>query len=161
MPQAPDVVIRPAGVGDVPEVVAMITALAEYERAAKEVEVTTAQLTEALFGPAPAIFAHVAEHAGAVVGMAIWFVSFSTWTGHHGIYLEDLFVRPPARDLGAGRALLGALAAMARGYTRVEWSVLNWNEPAIGFYRHLGARPQEDWTVFRLSGPELHDLAAG
>lgn len=163
MAQAPDVVIRPARVGDVAEMVAMIRDLAEYERAAGSVEVTTAQLTAALFGPSPAIFAHVAEHAGAVVGMAIWFVSFSTWTGHHGIYLEDLFVRPPARDLGAGRALLGALAAIAVawGYTRVEWSVLNWNEPAIGFYRHLGARPQEDWTVFRLSGTELHDLAAG
>jgi GNAT superfamily N-acetyltransferase len=163
MPQAPQVVIRPAGVGDVADLVAMIRALAEYERAADEVEVTPVQLTEALFGPAPAIFAHVAEHSGAVVGMAIWFVSFSTWTGHHGIYLEDLFVVPAARGLGVGRALLGALAAIAvaRGYTRVEWSVLDWNEPAIGFYRHLGARPQEDWTVFRLSGSDLHFLAAG
>jgi GNAT superfamily N-acetyltransferase len=162
MAQAPDVVVRPARVGDVAELVAMISALAEYERAADEVEVTVAQLSGALFGPAPVIFAHVAEHAGAVVGMAIWFVNFSTWTGHHGIYLEDLFVRPPARDLGAGRALLGALAAIAveRGYTRVEWSVLDWNDPAIGFYRHLGARPQEDWTVFRLAGPELDRLAA-
>jgi GNAT superfamily N-acetyltransferase len=162
MAQAPDVVVRPARAGDVAELVAMIRALAEYERAADEVEVTVTQLSGALFGPAPVIFAHVADQAGAVVGMAIWFVSFSTWTGHHGIYLEDLFVRPIARDLGAGRALLAALAAIAveRGYTRVEWSVLDWNDPAIGFYRHLGAQPQEDWTVFRLAGPELHRLAA-
>jgi GNAT superfamily N-acetyltransferase len=118
-------------------------------------------LADALFAPAPRVFAHVAECDGAVVGMAIWFVNYSTWTGQHGIYLEDLFVLPSARGCGAGRALLTELArvAIGQGSTRVEWAVLDWNEPAAGFYRHLGARPQDDWTVFRLSGTQLSDLA--
>jgi GNAT superfamily N-acetyltransferase len=139
----------------------LVRALAEYERAPDEVQLQESQLEESLFGEAPKVFAHVAEHDGAVVGVAVWFVNYSTWTGQHGIYLEDLFVRPAARGLGAGRALLVELArlAMARRYSRVEWAVLNWNDPAIGFYRHLGARPQDEWTVFRLSGPRLSALA--
>ncbi|MDP9073621.1 MAG: GNAT family N-acetyltransferase [Actinomycetota bacterium] len=142
--------------------VGLVRELAEYERAPDQVELEADQLAEALFGDGPQVFAHVAEHGGQVVGMAVWFVSFSTWTGHHGIYLEDLFVRPAARGLGAGRALVAELArvALARGYTRVEWSVLDWNEPAIGFYRHLGAGAKDDWTVFRLAGTDLTNLAA-
>lgn len=143
------------------EMVEMVRALAEYERAAGQVEVDDAQLSNALFGETPALFAHVAELDGSIEGMAIWFVNYSTWTGHHGIYLEDLFVRPRARGLGIGKSLLAALAdiAVERGYRRVEWAVLDWNEPALGFYRHLGARLQDEWTVLRLSGEGLRGLA--
>jgi len=143
--------------------VEMVRSLAEYERAADQVRLVDRQLAETLFGEAPSVFAHVAERSGALVGMAIWFVNYSTWTGHHGIYLEDLFVIPSARSLGVGRALLAALArvAVGRGYSRVEWAVLDWNEPAIGFYRHVGARSQDDWTVFRMSGAALEALAKG
>lgn len=143
--------------------VEMVRALAAYERAADQVRLLDSQLHDALFGEAPSVFALVAEHNGALLGIAIWFLNYSTWTGHHGIYLEDLFVAPAARGLGAGKALLTALARVAveRGYTRVEWAVLDWNEPAIGFYRHLGATGQEDWTIFRLSGAALETLAEG
>lgn len=139
----------------------MIRALAKYERAADQVEIDEAHLREVLFGETPTVFAHVVEHGGAVAGMAIWFLNYSTWTGRHGIYLEDLFVHPSARGIGAGMSLLAALARIAieHGYTRVEWAVLDWNEPALGFYRHLGARPQDDWTVYRLSGADLRRLA--
>ncbi len=157
------VTVRPARPGDVGVMVEMVRALADYEGAADQVQLHDGQLSETLFGDAPQVFAHVAEYGGAVVGMAVWFVNFSTWTGRHGIYLEDLFVHPSARGVGAGRALLAEMArlAVARGYTRVEWAVLDWNEPAIGFYRHAGARPQDQWTVFRLSGPSLSRLAEG
>ncbi|HEX3980131.1 MAG TPA: GNAT family N-acetyltransferase, partial [Acidimicrobiales bacterium] len=113
------------------------------------------------FGSDPTVFAHVAEEDGVVVGMAIWFLNFSTWTGRNGIYLEDLYVRPEARSSGVGRALLIELASIARrsGYGRVEWSVLDWNEPAIGFYQSLGAVPMDEWTGYRLSGQALVDLA--
>jgi GNAT superfamily N-acetyltransferase len=156
-------VVRPARPGDVAEMVAMVRGLAEYERAADQVQIDESQLADALFGPAPRVFAHVAEHDGVLAGMAIWFVNYSTWTGCHGIYLEDLFVRPAARRLGAGKALMTELArvAVARGYTRVEWAVLDWNEPAIAFYRRLGAAAQDEWTVFRLAGPPLHRLVEG
>jgi GNAT superfamily N-acetyltransferase len=154
-------VVRPAGPGDVAVIVELVRGLAAYERAADQVRLDDAKLADALFGAAPSVFAHVVEHDGAVAGVAIWFVSYSTWTGRHGIYLEDLFVRPEARALGAGRALMAELArvALSRGYTRMEWAVLDWNEPAIGFYRHLGARPQDDWTVFRVAGAGLEQLA--
>ncbi len=143
--------------------VELVRALADYEREPDQVQLREEQLAESLFGESPRVFAHVAEHDGAVVGLAVWFVNYSTWTGKHGIYLEDLFVRPSARGLGAGRGLLVELARVAvdRGYTRVEWAVLDWNDPAIGFYRHLGARAQDDWTVFRLAGPGLCRLAEG
>jgi GNAT superfamily N-acetyltransferase len=162
-PEGAPVVVRPARRADVPAMVELVRALADYERAADQVEVDDGQLAEVLFGDTPMVFAHVAEHGAAVVGMAIWFVNFSTWTGRHGIYLEDLFVHPAARRRGAGRALLTTLAqvAAARGYSRVEWAVLDWNEPAIDFYRRLGALPLDDWTIFRLSGSRLRDLAAG
>jgi GNAT superfamily N-acetyltransferase len=155
------VTVRPARPGDVAAIVALVRALAQYEGAADQVEVEDGQLTAALFGEAPRVFAHVAELAGEVVGTAVWFVNYSTWTGRPGIYLEDLFVRPATRGAGVGRAMVRQLArvAVARGYPRVEWAVLDWNEPAIGFYRHLGAQPQDEWRVFRLSGDGLSRLA--
>lgn len=149
--------IRYATAGDVPEILRLIRELAEYERALHEVKATEDQLRERLFGDDPKVFAHVAEHDGRVVGFAVWFLSFSTWNGTHGIYLEDLFVEPEYRGHGYGRALLTELARVAddRGYGRVEWSVLDWNEPAIGFYEALGAGPQDEWTVYRLTGDAL------
>jgi GNAT superfamily N-acetyltransferase len=144
---------------DVPAVLALVEELAGYERLDGGT-MTESQLRDALFGPAPALFAHVAEVGGEVVGCALWFVSFSTLRGVHGIYLEDLFVRPERRGLGLGRALLAALAreCVERGYARLEWSVLNWNEPAIGFYRALGAEPMSEWTVYRLTDEPLRRL---
>jgi len=138
--------------------------LATYERAPEAVEATEPLLAEALFpsdGEA-AVFAHVAEVDGVVVGMAVWFVSFSTWTGRHGLYLEDLVVSQAHRGRGIGRRLVAALAAVCveRGYARFEWAVLDWNEPAIGFYRALGAQPMDEWTVFRLSGEALRRAAS-
>ncbi|MEU9866328.1 GNAT family N-acetyltransferase [Actinomadura sp. NPDC048021] len=149
--------IRYATAGDVPEILRLVRELAEYERARHEVKATEDQLRDRLFGDDPKVFAHVAEHDGRVVGFAVWFLSFSTWNGTHGIYLEDLYVEPEYRGHGYGKALLTELARVAddRGYGRVEWSVLDWNEPAIGFYTALGARPQDEWTVYRLTGDAL------
>jgi len=154
--------IRPARPADVPAILELIHGLAEYERAAHEVHATAGQLEASLFGPEPAVFAHVAEDGGAVVGFALWFLSFSTWLGKHGIYLEDLYVRPDHRARGHGKALLATLARIAveRGYGRVEWWVLDWNQPAIDFYRSLGAVAMDDWTVFRLTGDALEALGA-
>jgi GNAT superfamily N-acetyltransferase len=137
--------------------------LAAYERAEHEVRLTPEALHASLFGEQPAVFCHVAETAGDVVGCALWFLNYSTWLGTHGIYLEDLFVQPAHRGHGVGRALLRTLAevAVARGYGRVEWWVLDWNADAIGFYRALGAEPMADWTVFRLTGAALHSMATG
>ncbi|MCK7624022.1 GNAT family N-acetyltransferase [Streptomyces sp. RS10V-4] len=153
--------IREATPDDVPDILAMIGELAAYERAAEAAQATEPQLKEALFGPQPAAFALIAEDAGTPVGFALWFRNFSTWTGTHGVYLEDLYVRPEARGGGHGKALMAALAriCVARGYQRFEWSVLDWNEPSIGFYRSIGARPMDEWTVFRLTGGALHTLA--
>jgi len=153
-------VIRPAVPQDVPTILRLIRELADYEKALEEVEATEEDLQRALFGPHPKVFAHVAEHEGEVVGFALWFENFSTWKGTHGIYLEDLYVRPQARGHGYGKALLTELARIAveRGYRRVEWSVLDWNEPAIGFYKSLGALPQDEWTVYRLTGEALREL---
>ena len=158
------VTVRPAPAGDVAVMVDLVRALADYERAVgsgpagrPEADGDPVRCRSARFSPTSP------NTSGTVVGFAVWFVNFSTWTGHHGIYLEDLFVQPTDRGLGAGRALLRELArlAVARGYTRVEWAVLDWNEPAIGFYRHLGARPQDEWTVFRLAGADLTRLGGG
>ncbi|MFC6878609.1 MULTISPECIES: GNAT family N-acetyltransferase [Actinomadura] len=153
--------IRPATPDDVPTILRLIRDLAEYERALPEAKATEGDLREHLFGAEPKVFAHVAEHQGEVVGFALWFLSFSTWIGRHGIYLEDLYVAPAARGGGHGKALLTELARIAdeRGYGRVEWAVLNWNTPAIGFYESLGARPQDEWTVYRLTGDALTDTA--
>jgi GNAT superfamily N-acetyltransferase len=160
-------VIREVRPGDVAAVVGLVHELAEYEREPHSCTLTEAQLATALFGSAPAVFGHVAEipaeaaRPAEVAGFALWFVNFSTWRGVHGVYLEDLFVRPAHRGGGLGRALLAALAAVCaeRGYSRLEWSVLDWNEPSIGFYRSLGAVPMDEWTTFRLDGDALGALA--
>lgn len=155
--------IRPAVPADVAILVALVRELAEYERAPAAAVLDEAALARALFGPAPAAFAHVAVDDGGseVVGFAVWFLNFSTWLGRHGIYLEDLFVRPAARGRGHGRALLTELARIAveRGYGRLDWWVLDWNAPAIGFYRSLGAEAMAEWTTYRLSGTALERLA--
>ncbi|MEU7517066.1 MULTISPECIES: GNAT family N-acetyltransferase [unclassified Streptomyces] len=156
--------IRTATPADVPAVFAMIRDLAEYEKALHEVRTTPEQLHEALFGDRPAAFAHIAEtESGEAVGFALWFLNFSTWRGVHGIYLEDLYVRPEVRGGGHGKALLSELARICvdRGYERLEWSVLNWNKPSIDFYESLGARPQDEWTVYRLTDGALAELGGG
>ncbi|MFD5031483.1 GNAT family N-acetyltransferase [Streptomyces sp. NPDC058405] len=153
--------IRTATAADVPVIHAMIRELAAYEKALDEVRASEEQLREALFGERPAAFAHIAESDdGEAVGFALWFLSFSTWRGVHGIYLEDLYVRPERRGGGYGTALLTELARICveRGYERLEWSVLDWNEPSIAFYRSLGARPKDGWTVFRLTDEPLGAL---
>ncbi|WP_371548369.1 N-acetyltransferase family protein [Streptomyces sp. NBC_00554] len=155
--------IRPATPADVPVIHALVRELAEYEKALEEARASQEQLREALFGERPAAFAHVAEDAsGEVVGFALWFLNFSTWRGVHGIYLEDLYVRPEARGGGHGKALLAELARICveRGYERLEWSVLNWNQPSIEFYEALGARPQDEWTVYRLTDGALATLGS-
>ena len=157
--------IRTARPEDVPQILRFIQDLALYEKVPHEARATEEQLRTALFGPSPAAFAHVAEDdaSGGVVGFALWFLNFSTWDGVHGIYLEDLYVRPESRGGGHGRALLAELAriCVARGYSRLQWSVLNWNEPSIGFYRSLGALPMDEWTVYRLTGEPLTALGGG
>jgi len=160
--------IRPAAPSDVPEIHRLVCDLAEYEKARDEVEATPEHLHRALFGPGAAAYAHVAEidepgGGKRIAGFALWFLNFSTWTGRHGIYLEDLYVTPGLRRHGYGRALLAELARICveRGYGRLEWSVLDWNEPAIRFYRSIGAVGLDEWTVQRLTGDALAELAAG
>jgi GNAT superfamily N-acetyltransferase len=156
--------IRTATSDDVPAILGMIRELAEYERAPHEVTATETHLRTALFGENPAVYALIAENddTGEAVGFAMWFLNFSTWLGRHGVYLEDLYVKPHARGEGHGRALLTRLAQIAveRGCGRVEWAVLDWNEPSIGFYKSLGAVPMDEWTIFRLTGDSLARLAA-
>jgi GNAT superfamily N-acetyltransferase len=155
--------VRPIRPDDVPAVVRLVRELAEYEKAAHEVRLTEEQLTACLFGESPKLFGHVAEGPdGAVVGMALWFLNFSTWRGTHGIYLEDLYVRPGHRGTGLGRELLRTLAELCvqRRYSRLEWSVLDWNAPSIEFYRAAGAVPMDEWTVFRLTDDALAAFAA-
>jgi GNAT superfamily N-acetyltransferase len=158
----------------------MVCALAAYERAPNAVTATVEDFRTALFGPSPRAYCLVAEvpasavgrhgaastaglHVAGLGGMALWFETFSTWEGRHGIWLEDLFVHPQHRGGGLGRLLLQRLAAICveRGYRRLEWKVLDWNEPALGFYRRVGAQALDEWTVHRLSGDALHRLAAG
>ncbi|MFJ3840073.1 N-acetyltransferase family protein [Streptomyces sp. NPDC054904] len=153
--------IRVAEIADVPVIHSMIRELAEYEKVPNEARASEHQLREALFGERPAAFAHIAEAGdGEPVGFAVWFLSFSTWRGVHGIYLEDLYVRPSARGGGHGKALLAELArtCVERGYARLEWSVLKWNAPTIAFYESLGARPQDEWSVYRLTDDALREL---
>lgn len=152
--------VRRISESDLDAVVELVHDLAEYERAPDECHLTVAQLRAALFADAPALYGHVAESDGAVVGFALWFLNFSTWRGRHGVYLEDLFVRPEHRGKGLGKALLRELARVCveHGYSRFEWWVLDWNEPAIDFYTALGAVPMDEWTVFRLSGDALTRL---
>ncbi|MDX6229697.1 MAG: hypothetical protein QOI76_3087 [Frankiales bacterium] len=155
--------IRPIQPADVPTAVELVHELADYEREPQSCHLTPEQLTEALFCEAPALFGLVAEEDGVVVGTALWFLNFSTWRGKHGIYLEDLYVRPAARRGGHGRALLRELAQIAdsRGYDRLDWAVLDWNTPAHAFYRSLGAEPTDEWTGWRLQGHALSSFAAG
>lgn len=156
--------IRAAASTDIPALHSMIRELAAYEGALEHAGATQEQLREALFGEQPAVFALIAASPadGRPVGFALWFRNFSTWTGTHGVYLEDLFVRPQARGEGHGKALLSALAQICveRGYERFEWWVLDWNKPSIDFYTSVGAEPMDEWTVFRLSGEPLRSLAA-
>lgn len=154
--------IRRVSEADVPAVVELVHALAEYEKAPHECHLTSDQLHRALFGESPALYGHVAELDGAVVGFALWFLNFSTWTGAHGIYLEDLFVRPEHRGSGLGKDLLRTLAreCVERGYSRCDWSVLDWNKPSIDFYKSIGAVPMDEWTGFRLTGGALNSFGA-
>lgn len=154
--------VRDAVPGDVGKLLGLVHALAEYEREPDQVKATEAGLAEALFGTDPKVFALVAENAGAVLGMLIYFVTFSTWTGRHGLYVEDLFVVPGQRRQGTGKALLAALAerAVQTGCARIEWVVLDWNQPAIDFYYSVGALPLDEWRTFRLSGEALSALSA-
>ncbi len=142
----------------------MILELADYERAPDEVRSTPADLAAALFADPPLVHAHVAADASHsdLVGYALWYVTYSTWTGRHGIWLEDLYVRPHARQRGVGRALLARLGqeCRIREYRRLEWWVLDWNSPALRFYESLGARPMTDWTVHRVDGAALARLAS-
>ncbi len=154
--------VRPVRPDDVPAVLGMVRELAEYEKSEHEALMTAEQLHGALFGGSPALFGHVAEADGEVAGFALWFLNFSTWRGTHGIYLEDLYVRPGHRGSGLGRELLRTLAeeCVTRGFSRLEWSVLDWNTPSIEFYRAAGAVPMDGWTVFRLTDDALPRFAA-
>lgn len=159
--------IREAQPADVAAMHQMIIDLAIYEREPDAVDATASDLHAALFSSeksgkaTPALYAHVAEVNGEVVGMAIWFLNYSTWLGTHGIYLEDLYVKPEHRGTGVGKALLKKLAQVCveNGYTRFQWWVLDWNEPAIEFYRSHGAVAMDEWVVYRLSGEALHNFA--
>ncbi len=157
------IAIRSATADDAGLVLQFIRELAEYERLPHEVTATEALLRETMFGERPVAEALIASRGGHAVGFAVFFASYSTWLARPGLYLEDLFVRPEARGKGIGRALLEHLAglALARGWGRLEWRVLDWNAPSIAFYRKLGARPLDEWTVFRVSGKALERLASG
>ena len=154
--------IRPAKVGDLPEILQLIRDLAVYEKAEHEVLATVEELNATLFGEVPQVFAHVVEVDGKVVGIAIWFLNYSTWLGKHGIYLEDLYVQPEFRGQGFGLALLKELAKICveRGYPRFQWWVLDWNSPAIEFYRSHGAVAMDEWTVHRITGDALKKLGS-
>jgi len=153
--------IRFATADDVPSILRLVIELADYEREADKVHATEAMLHTALFGEKPAVEAFIAELGGKPVGMALFFHNFSTWTGKKGVYLEDLYVTPAARGTGVGKALLKRLAAIAleRDCARLEWAVLDWNTPAIEFYKTLGAEPMTEWTTNRVTGDALRLLA--
>jgi GNAT superfamily N-acetyltransferase len=154
--------IRPAIPADAPAILAFIRELADYERLLDQMKASLADVEAILFGPAPRAFCDIAETADGPVGFALWFYNVSTFTGRHGLYLEDLYVRPAARGAGAGKALLANLARRCRdeGLTRLEWSVLDWNAPAIAFYDSLGAEAKTEWITRRLSGEPLARLAS-
>jgi GNAT superfamily N-acetyltransferase len=153
--------IRPAVAADTQEILALIFELAEYEKAPDEAKATHDQIMESFFGESPKVFCEIVEVDGVIAGLAIWFLNYSTWQGKHGIYLEDLFIRPQYRGAGYGKALLKRLAAICeeRGYGRFQWWVLDWNEPAIEFYKSLGAQAMDEWTVYRVSDEALTELA--
>jgi GNAT superfamily N-acetyltransferase len=152
-----DWIIREAQPGDQERILSLIHELARYEKAPDQVAARPSDLTRALFSEAPSAECVLAERDGQALGFALFFTNFSTWTGRPGLYLEDLFVREAARGSGIGKALLLHLAAIARqrDYGRMEWSVLDWNQPAIDFYRSLGAKPMDGWTVYRLDRAAL------
>ncbi len=154
--------IRPATINDTDEILAMIYELALYEKAPEEAKANREQIIESFFSEDPKVFCEIVEVDGSMAGFAIWFLNYSTWQGKHGIYLEDLFVRPQYRGKGFGKALLKHLAAICeeRGYGRFQWWVLDWNQPAIDFYKSLGAVAMDEWTVFRVSEQALTQLAA-
>jgi len=155
--------IRRADESDLATLADFIRELALYERALEHARATPDQLREAVFGPSPKVYCDLVESdEGEVAGFAVWFLNYSTWTGTHGIYLEDLFVRPAHRGRGYGKALLINLAreCVRQGYARLQWSVLDWNTPSIEFYRSLGAEAQDEWTVYRLSGAALAAAAS-
>ncbi|WP_315762711.1 MULTISPECIES: GNAT family N-acetyltransferase [unclassified Bradyrhizobium] len=153
--------IRRARPGDAATVFALVKELADYEKLSHEVEATEADIAEALFGESPRLFCEIAEWNGEVAGFAVWFMNFSTFAGRHGIYIEDLYVRPAFRRNRIGQALLGylALECVARGWARLQWSVLDWNAPSITFYKSLGAELMDDWTLCKVTGPALSKLA--
>ena len=153
-------IIRPAVPDDVPVILQLIRSLARYEKLEHRVEASETDLAEALFGPSPRVFCDLAEADGRTAGFALWFYTFSTFVGRHGLYLEDLFVEPDFRGGGIGKALIRHLArrCVAERLGRFEWSVLDWNEPAIQFYRAQGARLLDDWTVCRVDGEALAAL---
>ena len=153
--------IRRAAPADRELIFAFIRELAEYEKLADQVKATSGDIERALFAPNPRVFCDIAEWDGAPAGFALWFYNFSTFRGRHGIFLEDLFVRPAFRGKGMGKALLAHLAAraLAEDCSRVDWSVLDWNAPSIAFYKSLGAEAQEEWTGYRLTGEALARLA--
>ena len=152
--------IRPAGQEEVRIVLQLIHDLAVYEKAPNEVEATEKELLETIFSSEPKVFCDLVEVDGEIAGMAIWFLNYSTWQGKHGIYLEDLFIKPEYRGRGYGKALLKHLAKICddKGYGRFQWWVLDWNSPAIEFYRSLGAVAMDEWTVYRVSGAPLKEL---
>ena len=153
--------LRPARPGDAPTILRFILALAEYEKLRHEADLTPADVEASFFGPAPRVFCDLAEVDGQPVGFAVWFYSYSTFRGRHGIYLEDLYVDEAARGLGAGKALLAGLARRCReeGLPRLDWAVLDWNAPSIAFYDALGAEALDGWTTRRLTGDPLERLA--
>jgi GNAT superfamily N-acetyltransferase len=153
--------IRPAGIDDAEEILALIYELALYEKAPDEAKATREQVVQSFFSENPQVFCDLVEVDGELAGLAIWFLNYSTWQGKHGIYLEDLFIRPQYRGRGFGKALLKHLAAICeeRGYGRFQWWVLDWNEPAIEFYKSLGAVAMDEWTVYRVSEQALTELA--
>ncbi|MCC2110708.1 MAG: GNAT family N-acetyltransferase [Hyphomicrobiales bacterium] len=155
--------IRPARSGEGSLVLGLVRELAEYERLSHEVVADAAGLEAALFGENPRIFCDIAEWDGEPAGFALWFYNFSTFLGRHGLYLEDLFVRPHLRGYGIGKALLARLArrCVDEGLGRLEWWVLDWNEPALAFYRAIGAEPMDEWTVQRVTGDAIRRLAEG
>jgi len=152
--------IRPAQRQEVGIVLQLIHDLAVYEKALNEVEATEKKLLETIFSSDPKVFCDLVEVDGEIAGMAIWFLNYSTWQGKHGIYLEDLFIKPEFRGRGYGKALLKHLAKICdeKGYGRFQWWVLDWNSPAIEFYRSLGAVAMDEWTVYRVSGQALKEL---
>jgi GNAT superfamily N-acetyltransferase len=155
--------IRPARPGEAGLVLSFIRELAEYEKLAHEVETTEAAIADALFGASPLVYCDIAEWNGEPAGFQVWFVNFSTFSGRYGIYLEDLFVRPALRGKGIGKAMLAHLASrcVENGWSRLQWSVLDWNTPSIEFYKSLGAELMDEWTVCKVTGEALKTLAKG